>query len=255
MGRPRWIIDLDPDFPGSALVRERVKSAIVVSRSEVIRGEWPSPGGPVVGYGTMHTMTRMRRVPNLGNAVFDDYAKLRCSSYYRRIYDLLGRVAVLVPFRALPTLPLERMIGPRVFVRSDSNYKLFPARLLDVTEVAAWLATYREHADELVVVSEPMEIDAEYRCFCREGRFICGSSYPHPPYQAVPENVRRFAASAAQRMLTEGVSCVTVDVAVHGDTLRVVELGGVNSWGVYGADLDAFIAMMEAEALLLSESS
>ena len=42
---------------------------------------------------------------------------------------------------------------------------------------------------------------------------------------------------------------VTVDVGVARDRLRLIEMGGVNSWGLYGADPDAFIAAMEAEAL------
>ncbi|WP_433561128.1 hypothetical protein ACQP1O_26320 [Nocardia sp. CA-151230] len=41
-------------------------------------------------------------MPQLGEAVFDDYAMLRCSFYYRHVYNLLGRTAFLVPFSGLP---------------------------------------------------------------------------------------------------------------------------------------------------------
>lgn len=264
MTRPRWILDFDPDFPGSALVHDRLAAQgapepIVVTRRDILMGNVPKLPDVCVGYGTMHTMTRLART---STAVFDDYARLKCSSYYRRIYDMLGRTAVFVPFGALPSLDLARMFGPKVFVRSDTNYKLFPAQLLDVADVATWLDTYREHADELVVIAEPIPIAVEYRCFCRRGRFVCGSSYasssPEGPYEPVPSDVQRFAERAATRMADDGMPMVTVDVAV-GDApngyYRLVEIGGVNSWGVYGSNLDDFIAMMEAEALLLAEGA
>lgn len=41
---------------------------------------------------------------------------------------------------------------------------------------------------------------------------------------------------------------LTIDVAVGANGLKLVEVGGVNSWGVYGADPRAFIEAMEAEA-------
>ena len=124
MARPRWILDLHPDFPGSELVRARVPDPIILDRTDVMLGRFPPRGELVVGYGTMHTMTRLGRA---STAVFDDYARLKCSSYYRWLYELLGRTSVLVPFNALPSLPLAKMFGERVFVRTDTNYKLFPA--------------------------------------------------------------------------------------------------------------------------------
>lgn len=43
---------------------------------------------------------------------------------------------------------------------------------------------------------------------------------------------------------------ITVDVGIDPDGIvRLVELGGVNSWGIYGSNVGDFIAAMEAEAL------
>lgn len=217
-------------------------------------GCWPELEGPLVGYGTMFMMTRLSGQAGLGHAVFDDYPRLRCSSYYRWLYDLLDRVAVIVPFTALSYLPLERLFGPRVFLRSDSNYKLFPAGVHDLATLPSWLDLYQAHREELVVLSEPFEISAEYRCVCRDGRYVCGSSYPEPPFLPVPAAVVEFAEAAAQRLLNQGLAMCTIDVA-SGDKLRLVEAGGVNSWGLYGASLDDFIAAMEAEALRVYEET
>ncbi|WP_216917099.1 ATP-grasp domain-containing protein [Nocardia noduli] len=256
--RPRWIIDVHEEFPGSAIVAAALDDALIVEPHDVMMGRWPvvEEGRAIVGYGTMLTMTRLRRVLRLGDAVFDDYPTLRCSSYYRHVYDLLGRTAVLVPFSAVPRLPLRRMFGgDRVFLRSDTNYKLFPAGVHAIAELERWLQLYDGYRDELVVVSEVVTFECEYRCFCRDGRFVCGSSYPLEPYLPVPDHVRVFAETAAARMLAQGSTMITVDVGVGDDgVLRLVELGGVNSWGVYGSNVADFIAAMEAEALARADA-
>lgn len=251
--RPQWLIDLHEEFPGSAIVAAALGDALIVEPGDAMAGRWPviEDGRPIVGYGTMPTMKSLRRVPQLGAAVFDDYPLLRCSFYYRHVYDLLGRTAVFVPFSAVPGLPLQRMFdSDRVFLRSDTNYKLFPADVHAVTELSYWLQKYDHCRDELVVVSEVVPFEHEYRCFCRHGRFVCGSSYPVEPYLPVPDHVRGFAETAAQRLLAHGCTMVTVDVGVSPEgVLRLVEIGGVNSWGIYGSNITDFIAAMEAEAV------
>ena len=245
--RPQWILELHPDFPSSLLVLERRPEALVLQREDVVKGNWPDLSGPVVGYGTMFSMTRLRRHPRLGLAVSDDYRLLRCSSYYRWTYDLLGRNCLLVPVDALASLPLQRIFGSHFFLRSDSNYKIFTAATHSTDHLPDWL---QDHAGELAVISEVIPILQEYRCFCRHGHFVCGSSYPEEPYREVPVEVRLMAEKAAQRMHHQGLNLCTVDIATCPDgRLRLIEIGGVHSWGLYGSDPDAFIDALEAEAL------
>lgn len=246
----RWILDLHPDFPSSETLRARLQDPVILDRQDVLKGSWPDLDGPLVGYGTMFSMTRLRRHPQLNRAVFDDYQLLRCSAYYRWTYDLLGRNCILVPLKAVPSLPLERMFASdRIFLRSDSNYKLFPSAVHSLSGLPEWIQTYQTYQDELVVISEVIEIGQEYRCFCSHGRYVCGSSYPDPPFQSPPAEVRATAEQTALRMLEQGLSLASIDLAECADgRLRLVELGGVNSWGLYGSDPDAFIAALEAKA-------
>jgi hypothetical protein len=200
-----------------------------------------------VGYGTMRTMTRLRRHPTLGAAVLDDYERLRCSSYLRATYPFLGRVAVILPLAGLAYAGLERLFGERVFVRPDSNFKLFASRVLAVRDVESCDAEQAGHCDELVVVAAVVELGPEYRCFFRRGTPIGSSSYPTLPYAAAPAEILAFAAQVARTL--PDIPMISVDVAVGPDgRLRLVEIGGVNSWGLYGVDPDAFIAALEAEA-------
>jgi hypothetical protein len=248
--RPRWILELDPDFPAPAQVAPLLPDAVILQPAVPGLERWPDVPAPHVAYGTMATLTRMRRHRPLAGAVFDDYPALRCSAYYRAVYDLLGRAAVIAPMAALAHLPLARMFGERVFVRSDSNFKHFAAASLDAADAPRFADARRAHWDELVVVSEVIDPGEEFRCFCRDGRAFCHSAYPREPWGPAPPEVVAFAEGAARRILEAGgPNMVTVDVGAGRDRMRLIEVGGVNSWGLYGSDPDAFIAAMEAEAL------
>jgi hypothetical protein len=255
MDEVTWLLELDPDFPGPERVleghlRARSSGVILLDPGPPWAPRWPQVDGPLVAYGTMRTLRRLQQHRPLSRAVFDDYPSLRCSVYYRHVYDLLGRDAVLVPLAALAHLDLARRFGDRFFVRPESNYKLFPAQIVGSAGARAFVDLQREHATELVVVSEVVDLGEEFRCFCRDGEVFAHSSYPAEPWGPAPAGVQRFAAEAAARL--RGVTpsgMLTIDVARAADgRLRLVEIGGVNSWGVYGADLPAFVAAMEAEA-------
>jgi hypothetical protein len=243
----RWIIDLDPRFPSAAEIAGLV-DAVIVTAEDALVGRWPDVTPPAVGYGTMRTMVRLARHPVLGGAVFDRHELLRCSSYLRRVYERLGRVAVILPIAALPHARLDRLFGERVFVRPDANFKLFAARVIETAAARAFVDEVGVHADELCVVSEVVELGAEYRCLYARGRLVGSSSYPDEPYRAAPDDVVAFASEVAASL--PEIPMITVDVAA-GDRLRLVEIGGVNSWGLYGIDRRAFVEEMEATARLL----
>ncbi|MEM9217236.1 MAG: ATP-grasp domain-containing protein [Cyanobacteria bacterium P01_F01_bin.150] len=249
----RWLVDLHPDFPASELVVTYLKNhkklaPIVMDRRAVMLGDWPQTKDLIVGYGTMYTINRLMRHSTLNIGVFDDYASLRCSKYYGYIYHLLRRDFLFAPFRSLPDLPLKKMFGEMVFVRTDTNYKLFPAETLRISDLSKWVDTYRDYKYELVVVAEVVKFDIEYRCFCRNGVFFCGSSYPTEPYLEVPQEIQRFAEGAAQLLIDTGMNMLTVDVGIRHDQPCIVEIGGVNSWGIYGANVADFVKTMEEEA-------
>ncbi|MCE9576269.1 MAG: ATP-grasp domain-containing protein [Deltaproteobacteria bacterium] len=246
LGELPWLIGLHDDFPSAAALAARVRHPVLLDPSPTAR--LPVLALPAVAYGPMRAMLRVARDPQLAAAMGDDYARLRCSAYYPYVWRFLGRAAVLVPLVALATLDLARMFGPRVFVRSDTNFKLFTAEVHDAAAVAVLSERHAIHADALVVVSEVIAITAEYRCFCHRGQFVCGSSYPAVPYAPVPAAMRAFAEEIAAAVAPLGLDPLTVDVAETPDGPRLVELGGVHAWGLYGSDPAAFVAMMEAAA-------
>lgn len=253
MIRVPWLIEEDPDFPGPQTLREAgIVEVIPLDPGPPWAPRWPAVEGPAVAYGTMRTLRRLQSHRPLAHAVFDDYPALRWTSFLPHVYDLLGREVFLVPLGALAHLDLPRHFGPQVFVRPETNYKLFAAQVVESSEVDRFLEFHAEHVREMVVLSEVVSLGQEYRCFCREGQVFASSSYPDIPYMEAPVDVIALAQQCARRLFEgRGLRMITVDVARAPDgRLRLVEVGGVNSWGVYGCDLRAFVAAMEAEALL-----
>ncbi|MCU0654779.1 MAG: ATP-grasp domain-containing protein [Polyangiaceae bacterium] len=254
--RVRWLLEEDPDFPGPQTLREAaLVDAIPLDPGPPWAPRWPSVDGPLVAYGTMRTLRRLQAHAPLAHAVFDSYPALRWSSWLPSLYDLLGREVFLVPMNALASLDLERHFGPRVFVRPETNYKLFAARVILAHQAHEFLDFHREHARELVVLSQVVDLGHEFRCFCREGEVFAHSSYPDLPYREAPDIVLAAARACARRLLEQrGLRMITVDLALSPENqVRLVEIGGVNSWGVYGSHLPSFVAAMEAEALLCWE--
>jgi len=251
LGQLPWLVDEHEDFPSAGELLSRLRHPVRLDPR--VSADWPSVNGPAVGYGTMRTMSRLARDRRLGHAVFDDYARLRCSAYYPAVWQFLGRTAVLVPFAGLASIDARRMFGDRVFVRSDTNLKVFAAAVVASTELPAFAAGHPLQHDQLAVLSEVIAIEREHRCFCRGGRFVCGSSYP-APYVPLPSEasasdaIVAFAEHVAASVATIGLDPVSIDVATTPEGLRLVEVGGVNSWGAYASDLVAFVAMMESEA-------
>lgn len=252
MTRPRWLLERSPHFTDPERLLPLVEAPILIEHGELIGHEaLPALSGPLAAFGTMSRMRGLLRRPGAADAVFDVYAELRCTRYYRHVYPHLGRAAVFVPMAAMAHLPLRRLFGEQVFVRPDDNTKPFQAAVIstDREAVAEHLRLNGAHADGLVVLSEVVALGPEFRCFVRDGVVFAHSSYPERPYRPAPAPVIAFAEQVARDLACTGMNLLTVDVAWGADRLRLVEVGGVNSWGLYGADEAAFVAAMEAEAL------
>jgi hypothetical protein len=244
-----WILELTPEFTDPELLTKHVQQHVTLEYSGINFRDWPQVQGPAVAFGTFRCLTQMQRNPDLCNFIFDDYAQLACTSYYSYLYRYLGRLAFIVPMSALPHMQLAPIFGSSIFIRPDSNKKPFEAAVVPLNSIEHYLRSHPQNHDELVVVSEVLQIDREFRCFCRNGKVFAHSSYKEDVYSPAPPEVIAFAEEIATDALqTLGLNMLTVDVAVCGDTLKLIEIGGVNSWGFYGCDLKAFIEVMEAEA-------
>lgn len=244
-----WLLEINADFTDPETLAAQVAVARQMPAFHPRFEAWPQVNGPQVAYGTLRCLSSMLRQPGIANAVFDDYQQLQCSSYYSYLYAYLRRRSFLLPLACLPQIDLSDWFGSAVFIRPNSNKKPFEAEVVSTSGLARFREKYAAFDPELVVVSEVISIEREFRCFCRNGEVFCHSSYLEDEYLPVPARVQEMAAEIATLTWQQsGMNMITVDLAATAKGLALIEIGGVNSWGIYGANVQDFIAGMEAEA-------
>lgn len=243
-----WLVERHHDFPEHERLLPFLQNHILLPSGF----EEPEdvPEGPLVAFGTIRRLARLARSERLGISVFDRLGALTCQAYYPHVYEMLGRDVCMVPMRALTSIPWHDWMGEEVFARPNGNHKPWEARVFQVKELEELVRAHPHQSDAWVLVSRVTELGSEWRCFCRDGVVFTSSSYPHPPWGPVPQAGRTFASAVARRVLeTLGENMLTVDVARDREgRWRLVEIGGVNSWGLYGANIQAFVTQMETEA-------
>lgn len=245
-----WVLESTPDFEEA----DRIE-AVAARRVRIGEGPLgldalgPRPEGPVVAFGSIRRMLALARDPDWSDAVVDHHAVLACRTYYPALAEYFRRPLILSPLCLLEPSRLERWFGERVFIRPDSNTKTFDGQ---VVEVADWGEFTRQHArfaQDLVVVTGELAIEREWRVFCARGRAFAHSSYPTLPYTSAPREVIEFARGVSGALFARlGVRLASVDVArLEGGELVLIEVGGVCSWGLYGADVEDFVRGIEEE--------
>lgn len=255
-----WLVEISPEFSDG----KRVADYLEANGKKVHRIQMESPFGPPawprtqdpIGYGSVNFCLKMNRQPPVCEGIFDNYMGLRCSNYYNYVYGMLGRTAILLPAGALADAILEPIFGQRVFVRPDASIKEFDGQIVETNKLRQprMIPALARLTDGLVVLSAPIHIGKEYRVFCRNGEAITSSSYEVPAregqeYHPAPQDVVMFAEEAAKLLRMPVGNILAVDVADYHGLLRLVEVNGVNSAGLYGCDIGKFVEAMEAEAL------
>lgn len=216
---------------------------------------WPNVEGVPLGFGSCNFIMGMSREKILCEGVLDYHQQLKCSNYYHDVYDMILGPRVFMPNGCLghSAKEIEKMFGPKVFVRPDAAVKEFDGQVFSIEELAKAGTDIRlsRNSRGMVVLGKVFEFDKEYRVFCRNGKAFCHSSYIplDKEWEPAPRDVLDLAEEAALRLYESVGSMIVVDVGRGKQGLSLIEINGVNSSGFYGSDLNAFIEAMEAEVL------
>lgn len=222
-----WLLEITSDFTDPDLLSGEVNQKALIEGYDFRFEAWPKVEGPVVACGTFNCLTGMLRQTGIANAVFDDYAQLRCSVYYAYLYPYLKRLSFIVPLAAAAHMDLQKLFGKEVFIRPNSNKKPFEARVVPLDELDDYLQQHHAFMDDLVVLSEVIEIQREFRCFCRNGEVFAHSSYLEDEYQAAPLEVLTLAGEIARLTLEKsGMNMLTVDLAATPEGLCSLKSAG-----------------------------
>jgi hypothetical protein len=164
--------------------------------------------------------------------------------------DMLNTGLVLTAYEAEKYL---RTVFPEqdTFIRPDLDLKHFSGQVMNRLECADWLndamslppesGSYAIDPNMLVCLSEPKNIQAEFRWFVVGGKVISGSMY-RAHGQMRKERIDRDDEIAEAQSFADGwlphVNCV-MDLALVNDRLYVIEFNCINSSGFYDHDVGA----------------
>jgi hypothetical protein len=218
--------------------------------------------GPVIYYGSLNTADYLRvRAKNWVPFLWFDANVFSCRSYFAHwgkflLQERYGFYPLAEVARLKDQLYRDFGIDGMVFIRPDDNDKLFTGRRVPTEIFSAWYGEVKaDGADPaaLVVVCSPVRIEAEWRFVIADRKVIAGSPYKWGGKVELTDDrfraAARFAAEiAATPWQPRPIYCA--DVAYTGDgRYRLVEIGGINSAGLYRCDLLPVIRAMNEIAI------
>lgn len=138
---------------------------------------------------------------------------------------------------------------PKVFLRPDEDLKYFSGTVMEVSEAIPWLedvislgesnGSYYMTPDTKIVISAPLEIQAEWRWFIVDGKIVDGSMYRCNGQMRI---LHEDDADVIQEVtkLIEGKwlpsPCCVMDTALVDGEVKIIEFNTINSSGLYDND-------------------
>ncbi len=167
--------------------------------------------------------------------------------------NLLNGNSIISSFENLNISLIE---GERIFARPLEDTKSFNGGIFlkeDLIILRERILEFNQlddplNKDKKILVSKPIKILREYRLFIVDGIVITGSLYKlgnRVLYDSVVENE---IISFAYRMIEKWVPdrAFVMDIAMLEDnSLKIVEINGINSAGFYASDLQKFVFAIE----------
>jgi hypothetical protein len=212
---------------------------------------------PIIYYGSLNTVEDLRiRRPNWVPLIWFDSIAFSCRSYYAHWGKyLLQEDYGFYPLGELVRLKeqLYRVYGRdgMIFIRPDDNDKSFSGRLVPEENFPYWYEEARASKPDpaaLVVVCAPVHIEGESRFVIADRKVIAGTFYKWGGKSSPTSDDLRKAGMVAREIATEPWQPRAIYIAdiarESAGQYRLVEIGGVNSAGLYHCDLLPVIQAM-----------
>ena len=218
----------------------------VIPFSHDITSDMELSGVEYIPYGSTLLMTLAHKRGWTGLSFDPSVFSMKQAYAHRR--DMLNNGRVMSVREAESVL--REMIGD-VFVRPDLDLKHFSGQVIDSVECADWFkdamslplesGSYAMDPHMEVIVSEPLNIQAEWRYFIVGGKVVSGSMYRYKGQLLKKRELDAAVLEEAQQAADGWLPApnVVMDLALVDDTVKVIEFNCINSSGFYDNDIPA----------------
>lgn len=254
-----WLIETGIDTKGTErLIASLIKRGVEVTSISWLEEMVRMPRPPGVFHGSIQSSLIAR---DLGWHVYGMREQYRCVNYYPKFGGhLLNNQYIMLPFGELLRLRrlVESIFGTKVFVRPDSNEKVFTGQVV-YTEANHWEAALAANfggyddlpRNEMVVLAharDERELVAEYRSIVVDGKVVttsrycemgeCSSQTLEDPESDLVARIQRMVVESGYRPDIVWVldTCRTNDGKHH-----VLEVGSFSAASLYGNDTEALV--------------
>jgi hypothetical protein len=206
----------------------------------------------VVFYGSLGLAKRIKREARWIPGVYYDVPKYNCVNYYAVLGKyLLNENYIMLPFGELTRqkeflydrLGMDRAL----FIRPNRGDKIFTGQLVlkeNFDKDVEYFGFHTIDPFELVVVSEPRNIDAEWRFVVAEMKVIAGSQYRENERVAVDARYPKEALDLANEISScyHPESTFVVDICrTKSGNYRLMEVGCFSCAGLYACNREAVV--------------
>lgn len=261
----KWIIEehaFGDDNPQKMMNIIKLKGMEAVPYSEGIH---PTKDECVIVYGSINLALRLLKTYPCNPTAWMNLQNLNCQAYYAHWGEhILQREYVILPWAELPRSQnvlswLE--INGNVFIRPDNNIKTFPGECIKLEDFMLWYKiineTCKPSPELLTVVAKPQDILREWRLVVADSQVITGSQYrllgAYEEDTKIPNEAIDFANKIALHDWQPDKIYILDVCLVSGHkgelSYKVVEIGSVNTAGLYSCDLEKVVDVMSNLAL------
>lgn len=210
----------------------------------------------VVAYGSINLVRRLLNERPWTPTAWMNLENLKCQSYYAHWgYCLLNRRYAMVPWAELPRV-IDGLYSSLsedgcLFLRPNDNTKVFSGTVVHVDDFEKWYERERDcyspPPESLAVVARPQKIEAEWRIIVADGKVITSSMYKEAGKQKVEPGAPAGAIELADMLALHSwrpEKMHVIDVCLCPDGYRLLEIGSINSAGLYACDIEMVVDFM-----------
>jgi hypothetical protein len=176
----------------------------------------------------------------LVSGLFYDVQNFDQANYSKLNLPLLNQSAIYIPIKENLNTSFEK----DKFVKPSRDLKAFDAGILKanqtIDDFISAKSRQRFYMEEILVVSDVLEMRDEYRFFVVGDKVVTGSAYRKDGIVGVDEKVPKTVFDMAKKyaLLYKPSSIFTMDLArLNDDSIKIIEYNCFNCSGVYLCDL------------------